>query len=427
MLKSLSAAENRRVAGDKPGVDRPLHVVVVDEELPYPPNSGKRIRTLNLLLPLAARHRITYLAYPNADPGETEEAAAFLQSRGIQTVLVRRALPGKSGLGFYGRLAWNLVSPLPYSVQVHGSRALQRAIAVHAARNRVDLWQCEWTPYAHSLAGAVAGPWIVMAHNVESLIWQRYWETESNPLKRWYIRRQWEKFKKFERTIFAQASRAVFVSEADAARAREQFAARRAGVVDNGVDVGHYQAAGQPRDRQQILFLGSLDWRPNLDAVQSLLDRIFPRVRECLPGARLVIVGRKPPRWLVDRAARTPGVELHADVADVRPFLWQCGVMAVPLRLGGGSRLKILEALAAECPVVSTKVGAEGLCIEPGKHFLQVDALADMAAALTGCLGDPRASGQMASLGRQVVATRYDWSVLAERLNAVWLEQGGQP
>jgi glycosyltransferase involved in cell wall biosynthesis len=129
----------------------------------------------------------------------------------------------------------------------------------------------------------------------------------------------------------------------------------------------------------------------------------------------------------VDRAAQAPGVELHADVADVRPFLWRCGMMAVPLRIGGGSRLKILEALAAECPVVSTKVGAEGLCLQPGKHFVQVDSVADMAAALIQCLRDPQPIRQMAALGRQVVAARYDWSVLAERLDTVWTEQADQP
>jgi glycosyltransferase involved in cell wall biosynthesis len=265
-----------------------------------------------------------------------------------------------------------------------------------------------------------------MAHNVESLIWRRYCETETSPLKRWYIRRQWKKFERFERKVFDQAAQTIFVSQPDADLAREQFAARRGAVVDNGVDVRHYQTDGRPREPQTIVFLGSLDWRPNLDAVQILLDRVFPAVRDRLPEAQMLIVGRKPPRWLVDRAAQLPGVELHADVADVRPYLWRSTVMAVPLRIGGGSRLKILEALAADCPVISTKVGAEGLCLEPGRHFVQVDAVGDMAAALAQCLRDPQAIREMTGVGKQVVASRYDWSVLAERLDEVWLEQGGR-
>ena len=118
--------------------------------------------------------------------------------------------------------------------------------------------------------------------------------------------------------------------------------------------------------RRSVLFLGSLDWRPNLDAVALLLDDIFPQVRAQVPAATLSLVGRHPPDWLQARVAATPGVRVLADVPDVRPFLATCGMLVVPLRIGGGSRLKILEALATETPVVSTRVGAEGLQLTPG-------------------------------------------------------------
>ena len=176
---------------------RPMHVVVVDEELPYPPNSGKRIRTLNLLLPLAKRHHLTYLCYSSSNPGETQAAVQFFRQNQIETVLVDRRLPDKEGAVFYGRLLWNLFSHLPYSVQVHNSQILRNAIRQYAATHHVDLWHCEWSPYGHSVEPCVTQPWIVMAHNVESLIWQRLHEHESNCLKRWYIKHQWRKFERF--------------------------------------------------------------------------------------------------------------------------------------------------------------------------------------------------------------------------------------
>ena len=321
-----------------------MHVVIVDEELPYPPNSGKRIRTLNLILPLTRRHRITYLCYPDANADKTCCAAEFFRQEGIETVLVDRPLPGKAGPAFYGRLAWNLLSPLPYSVQVHNSWALRRAIRGYAAAHHVDLWHCEWTPYGETLHSLAIGPWIVMAHNVESLIWRRYAENEPNLLKRWYITRQWHKFEHFERRMFSAAGRMIAVSEADARLMCERFGQARVDVVDNGVDAAYFQPNGAARDLRRLLFLGSLDWRPNLDAVALLLDRIFPGVLAAEPSARLVIVGRKPPPWLVERVRACRGVELHADVPDVRPFLARCGLMVVPLRIGGGSRLKILRA-----------------------------------------------------------------------------------
>ncbi|MGH7226893.1 MAG: hypothetical protein ACRELF_27075, partial [Gemmataceae bacterium] len=159
-----------------------LRVVMVDEELPYPPTSGKRIRTLNLTLRLARRHRLTYVCHRNADADEARQAAAFFTDHGIETLVVDRTIPSKSGPRFYFRLAANLVSPLPYSVATHSSRQLRRALTKLARKQHVDVWHCEWTPYAEALRGII-GRHVVVAHNVESVIWQRYHETESNPLR----------------------------------------------------------------------------------------------------------------------------------------------------------------------------------------------------------------------------------------------------
>src|SRR5262249_37430137 len=149
----------------------------------------------------------------------------------------------------------------------------------------------------------------------------------------------------------------------------DQFGVDSVDVVDNGIDRRYFEATPVRRDPKCVLFLGALDWRPNLDAVRLLLDDIFPAVRAAEPEVRLALVGRHPPGWLLERVAREAGVELHADVPDVRPFLGGAGVLAVPLRVGDGSRLKILEALATGLPVVSTRVGAEGLLLRPGEHY----------------------------------------------------------
>src|SRR5262249_11222348 len=143
-----------------------------------------------------------------------------------------------------------------------------------------------------------------------------------------------------------------------------------------------------------------LDWRPNLDAVGLLIDQIFPRVSRDIPAAKLLIVGRNPPPWLRRRASGRKGVELHADVPDVRPYLAKSGILVVPLRLGGGSRLKILEAAACGLPVVSTRVGAEGLSLEPGKHLTIVDDVNDMASALVSAIGCPGPGLAMARSAR---------------------------
>jgi glycosyltransferase involved in cell wall biosynthesis len=397
-----------------------MRVAIIDADVSYPPTSGKRLRTLNLLLPLARRHRLTYIARNSGGPEAARRAGAFLGDHGIECIFVDHPLPRSRGLGFYAALALNLLSPRPYSVTIHVSEPVRRAVREHAARHPVDVWQVEWLSYLEALRGVQGAPKVLQAHNVESLIWQRYWETTANPLKRWYIHGQWRKFERYERQAFAEADRVVAVSEADAALVRGTFGQPNVDVVENGIDRTFFEAVERRREPGRVLFLGALDWRPNLDGLGVFLDRVWPQLRTRLPKARLDVVGRNPSEGLRRKLAATPGAELHADVADVRPFLGRAAVMTVPLRVGGGSRLKILEALACGLPVVSTRVGAEGLDLRPGEEITLAE-LDGMADALAAELRDPGAAAARAERGRQLVRERYDWHVLADKLEQTWL------
>jgi glycosyltransferase involved in cell wall biosynthesis len=405
---------------------QPLQVAVLDEELPFPPTSGKRIRTWNLLKRMADRHRVTVICHRNADAGEAERAEAEFRRLGVETVVVDRKVPKKAGPAFYARLAGNLLSPLPYSVESHASRALARAVRRLERERRFDCWHCEWTPYAEVLNAGLGKrlarvPWVVMAHNVESQIWQRYTDAEPNPVKKWYTRTQWTKYESFEQWAYSHATRVVAVSNSDAQQIADRFGVDEVDVVDNGVDVGYFAPRRDvERDPNRILFLGSLDWRPNQDAVRTLLDVLLPRVRAAVPSATVSLVGRNPPGWLAHRVNEMAGVDMFADVPDVRPFLHTCGVMAVPLRVGGGSRLKILEALATATPVVSSRVGAEGLHLVPGRHLTVGIEPSHMADGLIDAILRPEEAKDQAEEGRRLVAQRYDWDTLADRLDETW-------
>jgi glycosyltransferase involved in cell wall biosynthesis len=401
-----------------------MNAVIVDGDLSYPATSGKRLRTLNLMLRLARRHHVTCIARNHGGPDEARAAREFLGDHGVNVVIVEHPLPRKSGPGFYLRLAANLFSPLPYSVATHLSAPMRTAVTAHAAANCVDVWQFEWPSYLATLPDPAARK-VLIAHNVDSLIWQRYHETESRPLRRWYIRRQWRKFERFERRAFRAATRVVACTPDDAALIREQFGQPAVDVVENGIDRASFEPVRPNRDPNVILFLGALDWRPNLDAVNVLLERIFPAVRAAHPAARLWVVGRNPPAGLPQRISALPGAELHADVADVRPYLGSAGVMVVPLRIGGGSRLKILEALATALPVVSTRVGAEGLSLTPDEDLVVTEGVEGVADALVQALREPGPALAMAARGRAVVLDRYDWEPLALKLEAVWETAAG--
>lgn len=413
---------------------RSLRIAVLDEELPYPLTSGKRIRTFHLLSRLADRHRITILCHRHADAAETAVAMPVLQKLGIETIVVPRAVPQKSGPAFYARLAGNLLSTFPFSVSTHTSPELVEAVNRFSIDSPPDLWHCEWTPYAQVLRKAL-GPrlkrasWLVVAHNVESVIWKRYAQSECHPLKRWYVRRQWRKFEKFEKWAFAHATWTVAVSEADAEMIRTKMGgSEQTEVVDNGVDTDGFRPQRDvDRDPRQLLFLGSLDWRPNQDGVRLLLDSILPAVRAKDPKTTLTIVGRNPPGWMIQQAAALPGVRVVGNVPDVRPYLAACGMLVVPLRVGGGSRLKILEALATATPVVSTRVGAEGLNLIAGRHFTMAEDEHDFAKTVLKRLEDPDTGTDEAEEGRRCVVRDYDWNSLSLKLDEVWQVAAEQP
>ena len=405
-----------------------MKIVIVNEGLGYPPKGGNWLRTLNLMLPLARRHEITYVCRASRDEQATDVARAFYQANGIR-MLVRGDPPvEKKGLSFYGRLAANVASPLPYSISSHRSQSVRSEIRRLAKSEDIDLFQFEALGYADALQGTGART-IVTAHNVESLIWERLHQTERHPLKRWFIGLQLGKYERFERAVLQSASRVVAVSHDDAALLKARFGVPNAAVVDNGVDVSYFAANATARrpDPKQILFLGSLDWRPNLDAIDVLLARVMPQVIAAEPDARLSIVGRNPPPALIRRLRRESNVELHADVDDVRPYLARSALMAVPLRIGGGSRLKILEAIASGLPVVSTRIGCEGLIFEHGRDLSVVENEDQMAAAIVETIRNPTRAAEMVRSGRNVIDAHYDWSRLADRLEQVWLDVAPRP
>lgn len=425
MNSQLAKQQKNSPAGT---ADRRLNVLVVDEEIPFPLNTGKRIRSYNLLKNLAHRHNLTFLCHQNFDQQERELGRIRFEQLGIQVVFLNRELPRPTVLTSRSRLFWDLMrnvfSARPYVVQKHMSSELRHKLIDICADDQIDLVHFEWTPYAAALPDRFDKPWIANAHNVESLIWKRYFEIEANRLKRQYVKNQWKKFDRFERNVFQSANHIVFVSKPDQQLGESEFRCRQSAVVDNGVDVNEFRFEGPAkRDHNRILFLGSLDWRPNIDGICWFLDSVWPLVQKQCPDMTLDIVGRTPPSWFVERIRKTANANLFADVPSVIPCLTVAGLMVVPLRIGGGSRLKILEAAAAGLPVISTSLGAEGLDFDAGVHFISANTANRFADAICATAGDLALQNDIAVAARKRVEEKYDWPVLAEKLDFVWRTQ----
>ena len=393
---------------------RRLRVLVLDEEVPLPLDSGKRIRTWNLLKRVARHHEITLACYAPADDSRMRQ----LEGAGIRLCPVRPLrVPSQPEL--YAKLLANLFSRAPYSVSKHQTRRFRQAVEALVRAHHFDIVHCEWTPYGMYRDAAGGRPSFLSTHNVESDIWYRRAECAKNILARGFYWLQAVKMERFERRLLPGYGGVAAVSALDAARF-EDWGAPVCSVICNGVDEAAFIPRPEvPRDIE-LLFVGSLDWAPNTDAVALLVDGIFPRVRQAVPQARLRIVGRRPSAELRRRLAAQPNVELVADAADVRPHLAAAIVFVVPLRIGGGTRIKILEALAMSTPVVSTSVGAEGLQLPAGEAISLAETPAEFATEVVALLQNEPRRTQQARRGREIVMSRYTWSESAARLEAAW-------
>ena len=230
-------------------------------------------------------------------------------------------------------------------------------------RESPDAMVCDFLTPAVNLGDL--SEWVLFQHNLETLIWRRHAEHAGDPLRKMYFHSQAERMFRAERDVCRGARTVIAVSEADARLHRELFGIERVPYVPTGVDVTSLTPASPAPIETDLVFVGSMDWMPNIDGVEYFLDEILPLIRRRRPECTITIVGRKPPASLRRRAESDAKLRVTGTVNDVRPYLWSAAVSIVPLRVGGGTRLKIYEAMAARTPVVSTSVGAEGLGIHP--------------------------------------------------------------
>lgn len=392
-----------------------LKVLVIDEDLPYPLDSGKRIRTWNLLRRLATHHDVTLLCYGAQD----SPALAALKDARLKVRLVPCADRVGGGWRLYFGLILNLFSGYPYSVDKHYSKKFQSALDELTSEAKWDLLQCEWTPYMRFVSPNIEYPILVATHNVECQIWERRAEHAVNPLAASFFRNQAAKMRRFEIDAVKRADAVTAVTTADAETMR-QWRARDVTVIPNGADLESYNPAPEKEEPDQIVSVSSLDWFPNQDALEYFAAEILPEITRTNSKAVVTIVGRRPPAAFKEKIQNVPGVRFLGEVQDVRPFLESASVVVVPLRIGGGSRLKILEALAAGKAVVSTTIGAEGLELTPGKDLIIADGPQEFAAAVLNLLKDPAKRQALGESGRQTVIAKYDWKEIAQRLEEVW-------
>ena len=373
----------------------------------HPANRGGRIRTLNLLRELNQWHEVHYLALQN--PYELE---GFARSReySAQSYSVSHNPPERGSVLGAMQASASLLSPLPLAVSRYYVPELKRKASQLMKTISFDRIVCDFLAAAPNVPHLEDA--ILFQHNVETIIWRRQQEHARNLIERFFFGVQARKMFAFERDVCRRVRHIIAVSKIDADRMRSLFGVDRISHIATSVDIEFFRRPAQVERFASLCFLGSMDWIPNMDAVTWFTEAILPRIWKQVPDCTFAIIGRNPPAQFVALAERDHRIRVTGTVDDIRPHLFGSLVSVVPLRVGGGTRLKIYEAMAARVPVVSTRVGFEGLEGEQ-KTVVLADSEEEMADACVDLLRDSRRREQIAEAAWQMVSSRFKSEVVA--------------
>ena len=378
----------------------------------FPNDAGGKIRTTNILRGLKGGAFDVTLIGP-ATAHQQHEWADRIQE------VCDRFIPWHAPLSRpRWRRALDLLGELPVNVAADSTRAGRAAVRDALQRDRYDIAVFDFVHSAVLRPRDAGVASICFTHNVEAEIFARHAQQAKAPLMRRIWASQAAKMERYESRELRQFSAVIAVSERDAEYFRARYGVATVSIIPTGVDLDFFSWA-EPGEMSgavppTAVFAGSMDSAANIDGVEYFLGDIWPRVRSRIPTARFVVVGRRPPAGLVERGKRLPGVSFTGFVDDVRPFVHAAHAFVIPLRVGGGTRIKAFEGMALGCPVVSTSIGIEGLAVNDGEHFLRADSAEDFAAHVASLLEDAELRRTLSRQARTCVEDRFGHRVAAQ-------------
>jgi len=402
-----------------------MRILFLTPQLPYPPQKGTALRNWGLIQGLSGRHDVSLLSFTEPDTGVTLAPPLSQTCERIATVAQPK------------RTRWERIRDMVRTRQPDmalrlASRAYEQALRDWMAEHSFDVVQIEGielAPYLDVVRAAPQDALVVFDdHNCEYVLQERTFLTDLYSPTRWsgaaYSFVQWQRLRRYEARICQEADRVLAVSEADAAALRDLVPGLEVQVIPNGIDTDAYRASRRDVDESdghRLVFTGTMDFRPNVDAVLWFAKEVLPLVRAEVPKVRFDVVGQRPHRRLSPLAG-DPSIRLTGWVEDVKPYFERATVYVAPLRMGGGTRLKLLEAMSMEKPIVATSLGAEGYPVENGRELLLADDPGEFAKAVVSLLHDRARRLELGRTARAFVEEEYDWRVIVPRLEKVYEE-----
>jgi sugar transferase (PEP-CTERM/EpsH1 system associated) len=384
----------------------------------WPLNTGGRLRSFHIISELSQHHDMIVATTHGLgdDPGGL---AATLPR--CDVVSFDYLTPRRGSAQFATALTRSWLSPHPLDFWRYRVPALRQYVGEILTAREVDLCVADFLFATPNIPLNSPVPVVLFAHNVEHLIWKRMSEVETRPWRRAPLELEWRKVRRWEARVCAQVNLTITVSEVDRAMLASLAPGARIRAIPTGVDSAYFTPNGMQEAPARLIFTGSMDWYPNEDAMLHFMEAILPRIRREVPEVSLTVAGRNPSERLRAVAARA-GVHVTGVVDDVRPYVAEAAVYVVPLRVGGGTRLKIFEALAMGKAVVATPVGAEGLPLVPDEHYLLANGPTEFTRAVVSLLRDPSRRRALGKAGRRLVEDRFSWRRVAQNFDTVCAE-----
>ena len=392
--------------------------------VPYPPKGGALQRNFNLIAQLASQHRVSLLTFnqhalisgESALETAVAELGTFCERVKVLPLPADRSIPSKTSL-----IVKSAFTRTPYAVNWSQSAAMERLFRETVDSFQPDLIHYDAIGLAHYHDTSIPASQVLNHQNIESAMMRRRAQQEPNPLKRLYFHGEAEKIRRYERWHCPRFDLNVTVSDVDTATLQATVPGVRAEVIPNGVDVSYF-TPGPARDEEEgtLVFAGGMGWYPNRDAMLYFAEVLWPMLKRQVPSVRMTVVGRRPPAKLVELSRRDPSFRVAGYVDDVRPYLARASIYVCPIRDGGGTRLKILDAMAMAKPVVATTGAIEGTASVPGRHVLVGDRPEEFVSCVVRALGDPALRWELAREARSLVEAEYDWNLIGRKMNRLY-------
>lgn len=388
-----------------------LNVLFFAQRFPFPLDAGGKIRTAKLLEQLSREFELTFICnveHPKDDPCLDQARKICSAFHPVPWKEVSKGSPA-----FYLRILARLWSRLPIIVLNDYSADLERTLHHVLAQGRFDLIVCDFLQPSLNLRKVTGYPTLLFQHNVESMIYERYYKTATNPWLKLFWRSQWKKLHRYEGEACRRFTGVVAVSDVDKSTMEREFEVSNVHAIPTGVDLEYFTPRQDQVIPNSLVFTGSMDWLPNEDALLFFAEEILGRVKAKLPDVTLSIVGRKPSARLLERLQAYPEIKILGRVDDIRPHIGRHAAYIIPLRIGGGTRIKFYEAMAMGKAVVSTSIGAEGLPVTHGREVLLADTAEDFAASVVRVLSDQALRIRLEQASRTFVEAHCSWAQAA--------------